>query len=49
MKKKIFKWLGIVEEAPKGKRCVRYNGEWVEACEFATSKEVQECVDNALK
>lgn len=47
--KRIYRWLGLVPEAPKdGRSYVRKNGEWVEATTFATDSEVSESTREAL-
>lgn len=47
--KRIYRWLGLVPEAPKdGRSYVRKNGEWVEAPTFATDSETSESIKEAL-
>lgn len=48
--KRIYRWLGLVPEAPKdGRSYVRKDGEWVEVDTFATDSEVSESLDKILK
>lgn len=49
--KRIYKWLGLVPEAPNdGQPYVRMNREWVkiELDTFATDSEVSKSIDDAL-
>ena len=55
--KRIYRWLGLVPEAPKdGRSYVRKNGTWAEqekpeqqAIDFASNQEVNDLLDEAFK